>query len=80
MHGHGDEGYKSLAKRYLRTFPQNGFFEDDAIAGYAYVKIVAEAIQQRRSQSAEDRHLRPYPHVQHPRVRVAAAMDGSGAR
>jgi branched-chain amino acid transport system substrate-binding protein len=37
--------YKDLAKRYLRTFPQNGFFEDDAIAGYAYVKIVAEAIR-----------------------------------
>jgi branched-chain amino acid transport system substrate-binding protein len=36
--------YKSLAKRYLRTFPQNEFFEDDALAGYAYVKIVAEAI------------------------------------
>ena len=36
--------YKTLAKRYLRTFPQNEFFEDDALAGYAYVKIVAEAI------------------------------------
>jgi ABC-type branched-subunit amino acid transport system substrate-binding protein len=38
------QGYKALAKRYLRTFPQNEFFEDDALAGYAYVKIVAEAI------------------------------------
>ena len=37
-------GYKALAKRYLRAFPQNEFFEDDALAGYAYVKIVAEAI------------------------------------
>ena len=36
--------YKTLAKRYLRVFPQNEFFEDDALAGYAYVKIVAEAI------------------------------------
>jgi branched-chain amino acid transport system substrate-binding protein len=36
--------YKNLAKRYLRTFPQNEFMEDDAVAGYAYVKIVAEAI------------------------------------
>jgi branched-chain amino acid transport system substrate-binding protein len=36
--------YKNLAKRYLRTFPQNEFFEDDALAGYAYVKIIAEAI------------------------------------
>jgi branched-chain amino acid transport system substrate-binding protein len=38
-------GYKALAKRYLRTFPQNEFFEDDALAGYAYVKIIAQAIQ-----------------------------------
>jgi branched-chain amino acid transport system substrate-binding protein len=37
-------GYKALAKRYLRAFPQNEFFEDDALSGYAYVKIVAEAI------------------------------------
>lgn len=37
--------YKNLAKRYLRTFPQNEFMEDDALAGYAYVKIVAEAIR-----------------------------------
>src|SRR4029453_13274921 len=36
--------YKALAKRYLRTFPQNEFMEDDALAGYAYVKIVAEAL------------------------------------
>ncbi len=38
-------GYKALAKRYLRAYPQNAFFEDDALAGYAYVKIVAQAIQ-----------------------------------
>jgi branched-chain amino acid transport system substrate-binding protein len=37
-------GYKALARRFLKTFPQNQFFEDDALAGYAYVKIVAEAI------------------------------------
>jgi len=40
----GTPGYKALAKRYLKTFPQNQFFEDDALAGYAYVKIVAEAV------------------------------------
>jgi branched-chain amino acid transport system substrate-binding protein len=38
------KAYKTLAKRYLKTFPQNEFFEDDALAGYAYVKIVAEAV------------------------------------
>jgi branched-chain amino acid transport system substrate-binding protein len=42
----GSKQYKALAKRYLRTFPQNEFFEDDALSGYAYVKIVAEAISQ----------------------------------
>ena len=42
--GTASKEYKSLAKRYLRAFPQNEFFEDDALAGYAYVKIVAEAI------------------------------------
>jgi branched-chain amino acid transport system substrate-binding protein len=41
----GTKAYKTLAKRYLRAFPQNEFFEDDALAGYAYVKIVAQAIQ-----------------------------------
>ncbi len=40
----GTKQYKLLAKRYLRTFPQNEFFEDDALSGYAYVKIVAQAI------------------------------------
>lgn len=37
--------YKALAKRYLRTFPQNQFMEDDALSGYAFVKVVAEAIR-----------------------------------
>ena len=36
--------YQALARRYVKTFPQNEFFEDDALAGYAYVKIVAEAV------------------------------------
>jgi branched-chain amino acid transport system substrate-binding protein len=40
----GTKQYQALAKRYLRTFPQNEFFEDDALSGYAYVKVVAEAI------------------------------------
>jgi branched-chain amino acid transport system substrate-binding protein len=40
----GSKEYRTLAKRYLKTFPQNQFFEDDALAGYAYVKIVAAAI------------------------------------
>jgi branched-chain amino acid transport system substrate-binding protein len=39
------KAYQALAKRFLKTFPQLDFFEDDALAGYAYVKIVAEAIR-----------------------------------
>jgi branched-chain amino acid transport system substrate-binding protein len=39
------KAYQALAKRFLKTFPQMEFFEDDALAGYAYVKIVAEAIR-----------------------------------
>lgn len=38
------KAYRALAKRYLRTFPQNGFFEDAAMEGYAYVKVVAAAV------------------------------------
>jgi branched-chain amino acid transport system substrate-binding protein len=41
----GTKEYQRLAKKYLRTFPQNEFMEDDALSGYAYVKIVAEAIR-----------------------------------
>ena len=40
----GSKAYRALAKRYLKTFPQNGFFEDEAMQGYAYVKVVAEAV------------------------------------
>ncbi len=38
------KAYRALAKRYLKAFPQNGFFEDEAMEGYVYVKIVAEAV------------------------------------
>jgi branched-chain amino acid transport system substrate-binding protein len=40
----GSKPYRTLAQRFLRTFPKNGFMEDDALAGYAYVKILAQAI------------------------------------
>jgi branched-chain amino acid transport system substrate-binding protein len=40
----GNAAYKALAKRFLRAYPNDGFFEDDALAGYAYVKIIAQAI------------------------------------
>jgi branched-chain amino acid transport system substrate-binding protein len=39
------KAYKALAKRYLRAFPDNEFMEDDALSGYGYVKVVAEAIR-----------------------------------
>ncbi|HXH97868.1 MAG TPA: ABC transporter substrate-binding protein [Gaiellaceae bacterium] len=36
--------WKKLAKKFLKSFPNDVFFEDDALAGYAYVNIVAKAI------------------------------------
>jgi branched-chain amino acid transport system substrate-binding protein len=37
-------GYKNLARKFLRAYPNDQFFEDDALAGYAIVKILAQAI------------------------------------
>jgi branched-chain amino acid transport system substrate-binding protein len=37
------DGYAELAKRYL-AFSDNKFMSDDAVAGYAIVKIVTEAV------------------------------------
>jgi branched-chain amino acid transport system substrate-binding protein len=54
------QGYKALAKRYLRAFPQNQFMEDDALAGYAYVKIVAEAI---RNVGTNSQRIAAYVHA-----------------
>ncbi len=70
--------YKNLAKRYLRTFPQNGFFEDDALAGYAYVKIVAEAISR---VGVNRQRIAAYVHANTfniPGYALAAAVDGVG--
>jgi branched-chain amino acid transport system substrate-binding protein len=53
-------GYKALAKRYLRAFPQNQFMEDDALSGYAYVKIVAEAI---RNVGVDPQRIATYVHT-----------------
>ena len=52
--------YKALAKRFLRTFPQLEFFEDDALTGYAYVKIVAEAISK---VGADPKKIAAYVHA-----------------
>jgi branched-chain amino acid transport system substrate-binding protein len=53
-------GYKTLAKRFLRTFPQHEFFEDDALAGYAYVKIIARAI---RNVGTDRKRIAAYVHA-----------------
>ena len=73
----GTQAYKALAKRYLRAFPQNEFFEDDALSAYAYVKIVAEAI---RNVGTNPQAIATYvrTHVHHPRIRVPAAVDAVG--
>jgi branched-chain amino acid transport system substrate-binding protein len=39
------KAYKALARRFLRAYPRDGFFEDDALAGYAIVNVVAKAIK-----------------------------------
>lgn len=36
--------YQSLAAQFLKAFPSDKVMEDDAVAGYAYVKIMAQAI------------------------------------
>jgi branched-chain amino acid transport system substrate-binding protein len=40
----GSKGYRTLARQFLRANPNDTFFEDDALAGYAIVKIVAQAV------------------------------------
>ena len=70
--------YRALAKRYLRTFPQNGFFEDEAMQGYAYVKVARGGGRQGRPGSEEDLGVRPRQHVQHPRVRIPVEVDRVG--
>ena len=39
-------GYQNLARQFLKAYPQDHFFEDDALSGYAIVNIVADAIRQ----------------------------------
>lgn len=39
-------GYQKLARQFLKAYPQDHFFEDDALSGYAIVNVVAQAIRQ----------------------------------
>jgi branched-chain amino acid transport system substrate-binding protein len=41
----GSSGYQNLAREFLKAYPQDHFFEDDALASYAVVNIVADAIR-----------------------------------
>jgi branched-chain amino acid transport system substrate-binding protein len=38
------KGYQDLARRFLQATPSAQFFEDDALAGYGIVKMVAQAV------------------------------------
>jgi branched-chain amino acid transport system substrate-binding protein len=38
------KAYQDLARRFLQFSPSSGFLEDDALAGYGIVKMVAEAV------------------------------------
>jgi branched-chain amino acid transport system substrate-binding protein len=37
-------GYQDLARRFLQSSSDSGFFEDDALAGYGIVRMVAESV------------------------------------
>ena len=79
VHGHGEprrtrRSRSATCGRSRRT----SSWRTTRSSGYAYVKIVAEAIRNVGAELAEDRRLRSRPHVQHPRVRVPAALDGVG--
>ncbi len=37
--------YLRLARQFVKAYPQDTFFEDDALAGYAWVHVVAQAIR-----------------------------------
>jgi branched-chain amino acid transport system substrate-binding protein len=39
-------GYQNLARQFLKAYPKDHFFEDDALSGYAIVNVVAQAIRQ----------------------------------
>jgi len=38
-------GYQNLAREFLKAVPRDHFFDDDALASYAVVNIVAQAIR-----------------------------------
>ena len=38
-------GYQNLAQQFLKAYPQDHFFEDDALSGYAIVNLVADAVR-----------------------------------
>jgi len=56
----GSPGYQNLAREFLKQFPQDHFFEDDALASYAVVNIVAQAI---RNVGADPVKIASYVHA-----------------
>jgi branched-chain amino acid transport system substrate-binding protein len=53
-------GYQSLAREFLKAYPQDHFFDDDALASYAVVNVVAQAI---RSVGADPVKIASYLHA-----------------
>jgi branched-chain amino acid transport system substrate-binding protein len=39
-------GYQNLGREFLKAYPGDHFFEDDALSGYAIVNVVVDAIRQ----------------------------------
>ena len=53
-------GYQNLAREFLKAYPQDHFFDDDALASYAVVNIVAQAI---KSVGADPGKIASYIHA-----------------
>ncbi|MBV9941073.1 MAG: ABC transporter substrate-binding protein [Solirubrobacterales bacterium] len=53
-------GYQNLARQFLTAFPRDRFFEDDALASYAVVNILAQAI---KSVGANPAKIASYVHA-----------------
>jgi branched-chain amino acid transport system substrate-binding protein len=56
----GSAGYQNLAREFLKQFPRDQFLEDDALASYAVVNVVAQAI---RNVGADPVKIASYVHA-----------------
>ena len=69
--------YADLAARYLAS-SDNTFMEDDAVAGYGIVQMVAQAVEAGRRRSGGHRRVPPQRDVRPSRLPVRHELDGVG--